>query len=97
MTPFEFGRAVKLAQDDALFEPDLETDPLGVGNRAVPNRFAAGVTHLLTPPRPFNEVFRNNLAIPKARQPTTNKYRPPRLKIQGGQPLKVINPNKQTT
>jgi hypothetical protein len=92
LTPFEFGRAVKQAQE-LRFPDQPDDDPLGVGNSMQPGRYA-GNMKLLGPQPPLSTLLQNNRNIPRQLQ---TKPKPKTLDIQPNKPIKVIDPNKQTT
>jgi hypothetical protein len=107
LTPFEFGRAVKRAQQDPQelanaigaeageppFVPPVPADPLGVGPRGM--TAGAGKAQLLSAPRPMEELFRGNLATPPNQ--LKSKPKPKKLDIRQNKPIRVIDPNIQTT
>lgn len=95
MTPYVFGQ--KLAEDIAN-KLTAAVDPLGIGGDGPKNRYTAGAAQILKTPAPLQDVYRENISAPGSR----NLYapRPPKPKqllIVPNKPIKVIDPNKQTT
>lgn len=85
MTPYLFGQ--KLAA-----QPDPDSDPLGVGPRSLTG--GAGKAQLLGTPKPMAELLQNNRNVPRQIQ---YKPKPKQFDIRANQPIRVIDPNKQST
>lgn len=74
---------------------EAAVDPLGVGGGGPKNVYTAGAAQLIRSPRPFSEVYRDNLTVPPEGDALTHPPRPKQLDIRPHKPIRVFNPNKQ--
>ena len=89
MNPYQFG--MKIAQE-LILPGQPGSDPLGVGPRPLTGGF--GRAQLLSAPGPMAELLQNNRNVPRQFQ---SKPKPKTFDIRPNKPIRVIDPNKQTT